>query len=176
MLTSATAPYVTETLTISLRRAPIAISASLLSPFLLHSSPPPPARLFHLLSVFSAAIPQRRLRATSASLLPPSSLFLLPSLRPSRSFLLPFVPFSTKSGFAALGKSSYAFLAFFFSEEDHFRVVVDIAWIHLSMCIGVRCGCFPVFRRCWLFCRVSGISVLLRIVAVCRFWCLFSVA
>ena len=118
---------------------------------------PPPAHLFHLLSVFSAAIPQRRLRATSASRLPPSSLFLLPSLLPSRSSLLPFIPFSTKSGFAALGKSSYAFHAFFFSKEDRFRVVVDIAWIHLSMCIGVCCGCFPVFQRCWLLGRVSGI-------------------
>ena len=118
---------------------------------------PPLARLFHLLSVFSAPIPQRRLRATSASLFLPSSLFLLPSLLPSRSSLLPFVPFLTKSGFAALGKSSYAFLVFFFSEEDCFRVVVDIAWIHLSMCIGVCCGCFPVFRRCWLFGRVLGI-------------------
>ena len=93
---------------------------------------PPPAHLFHLLCVFSVVIPQRRLRATSASLLPPSSLFLLPSLLPSRSSLLPFVPFSTKSSFAALGKSSYAFLAFFFSEEDRFRVVVDIDCIHLN--------------------------------------------
>ena len=118
---------------------------------------PPPARLFHLLSVFSTAIPQRRLRATSASLLLPSSLFLLPSLLPSWSSLLPFVSFSTKSSFATLGKSSYAFLAFFFFEEHRFRVVVDIAWIHLNMCIGVYCGCFLVFRRCWLFDRVLGI-------------------
>ena len=58
-------------------------------------------------------------RATSASLLLPSSVFLLPSLLPSRSSLLPS---------AALGKSSYAFLFFFL------------------LCIAVCCGCFPVTR------------------------------
>ena len=121
--------------------------------FLLSTSCPSLPPPLHLLRCHSSMPSTRNLRLTS----PAFFSFSPPFSSPFSELLTSFRTVFDQIQFAALSKSSFAILAFSFSEEDHFRVVVDIAWIHLSMCIGVCCGCFPVFRRCWLFGRVSGI-------------------
>ena len=120
--------------------------------FLLSTSCPSLPPTLRLLRCHSSTPSTRNLCFTS----PTFFSFSPPFSSPFSELLTSVVPFSTTTSFAALGKPSYYFRAFFFSEEDRFRVVVDIAWIHLNMCFRICCGFFFVCRRCWLFRRVSG--------------------